>query len=77
MTREEMRIKTVENVIKRLRCDGSASKEIQAILRDESFRLWLDTWVIPSLELSNSSRDELRTEYKFVQNLKTAFDLSQ
>ena len=39
------------NVIDKLKGNGRASDEINEILANHNFRLWLDTWVVPPLEL--------------------------
>lgn len=41
----------IENVIKALRGEGSASPEIKEMLSNWRMRSWLDTWVVGALEI--------------------------
>lgn len=79
MTRQEKRHQVVTNVVKRLRNDpeSRASEYIQKILKDPQFKLWLDTWVIAPLEMSNQTDAKLAGDYLAQENFNAALSMSR
>lgn len=76
MTRSEMQRKTLENVIARLEGKTATSDKIAAMLADHDMRLWLGSWVTPSLACLNDANDMTRSAYKRAESAQLALSLS-
>jgi len=68
MNKSELAV--IQNTIKRLeKTNDRCSEQVSAALNDKNLRIYLDTWVLPSLRLLI---DEQRTAF----DLKLAVELS-
>ena len=53
----------IRNVINRLRCEdkSAVSGEVFSAMHNEPLRIWLESWVIPGLELMLPEKRDLKT----------------